>query len=93
MKDESRMMKVMLSLHPCDLHPSFSEVAATFGVAAVAINLYGGARAFARRATVVAAICHRAAAGWVLTDSFLLLVRHLDLPPMNLNCRLFGSAP
>jgi hypothetical protein len=53
------------------------EIPAASGVAAIAINLYGVARAFARRATVFAAVGRRTAAGWVLTGSFLLIVCHL----------------
>jgi hypothetical protein len=53
------------------------EIPATLRVAAIAINLYGVACAFAGRATVFAAFARRAAAGWVLTDSFLVIVRHL----------------
>jgi sarcosine oxidase subunit beta len=46
-------------------------------MAAIAIKLYGVARAFAGSATEFAAFGRRTAAGWVLTDSFLLIVRHL----------------
>jgi hypothetical protein len=46
-------------------------------VAAITIKLYGVARAFARSATVFAAFRRRTAAGWILTDSFFLIVRHL----------------
>jgi hypothetical protein len=46
-------------------------------MAAIAIKLYGVACAFAGSATVFAAFGRRTAAGWVLTDSFLLIVRHL----------------
>jgi hypothetical protein len=53
------------------------EIPAASGVAAIAINLYGVARAFAGRATVFAAVGRRTATGWVLTGSFLLIVRHL----------------
>jgi hypothetical protein len=57
-----------------------SEVAAAFRVAAIAINLYGVARALTRRATVFAVFGRRTAAGWVLTD-FFVSIRHLYLPP------------
>jgi hypothetical protein len=53
------------------------EIPAAIRVAAIAIKLYGVARAFAGSATEFAAFCRRAAAGWVFTDSFLLIVRHL----------------
>jgi hypothetical protein len=46
-------------------------------VAAIAINLYGVARSFARRATEFAARSRRTAAGWILTDFLVLIVRHL----------------
>jgi hypothetical protein len=46
-------------------------------VAAVAIDLYGVARAFTRRAAVFAARRRRTAAGWILTDFLVLIVRHL----------------
>jgi hypothetical protein len=66
------------------------EVSAAIGVAAVAINFDGIARAFTRRAAIFTAFRRRTAAGGVLTDFLILIVRHLYLPPMNLNCRLFG---
>jgi hypothetical protein len=53
------------------------EIPAAIGVAAIAINFYCAASAFARRAAVFAAFGCRTAAGWVLTDFFLLIVRHL----------------
>ena len=53
------------------------EIAAAFWMTAIAINLYSVARAFTRRATKFAAVCCPTAAGWVLTDSFILIVSHL----------------
>jgi uncharacterized membrane protein YozB (DUF420 family) len=69
------------------------EIAAAIRVAAIAINLYGVARAFTRRAAEFAAFGRRTAAGWILTDFLILIIRHLGLPPISLNCRLFGAAP
>jgi hypothetical protein len=44
---------------------------------AIAINLDRVARAFAGRATVLAAVGGTTAAGWIFTDSFILIVSHL----------------
>lgn len=59
---------------PCGL---VLEVAAALRVTAIAVNLYGVARAFTRRTAVFAALCCRTATGGVLTDFFLLIVSHL----------------
>jgi hypothetical protein len=55
-------------------------------VAAIAIKLYGVARTLTRSAAIFAAFGRRTTAGWILTDFFVLIVRHLSLPPMNVNC-------
>jgi len=88
--DESYVYTSSFRLHP-SLHSL--EVAAASLMAAITINLYGVACTFAGRATEFAAISRRAAAGWVLTNFLVLIIRHSSLPPVNLNCRLFGAAP
>jgi hypothetical protein len=47
-------------------------------VAAITIKLYGVARTFTRSAAIFAAFGRRTAAGWVFTDFFVLIVRHLS---------------
>jgi hypothetical protein len=44
---------------------------------AIAIDLYRVARAFTGRAAEFAAVACPTAAGWILTDSFILIVSHL----------------
>ena len=51
---------------------------------AIAINLYGVARAFTGGATVFAAVACPTATGWVLTDSFILIISHLASSSINL---------